>query len=77
MNPDTHKWTLILGVGIPMESRIFKEVFQESKFIGLKKTLYHCKVLEMKISKMGLHDPFEYLIHKLWPKEGSKVKMPL
>jgi hypothetical protein len=27
------------------------------------------------MSKMGLHDPFEYLKHKLWPKEGSKVKL--
>jgi hypothetical protein len=25
--------------------------------------------------KMGLHDPFGYLKHKLWPKEGPKVKM--
>ncbi len=24
--------------------------------------------------KMGLHDLFEYLKHKLWPKEGPKVK---
>jgi hypothetical protein len=27
--------------------------------------------------EMGLHDPFEYLKQKLWPKEGSKVKMPI
>jgi hypothetical protein len=26
---------------------------------------------------MGLHDPFGYLKHKLWPKEGSKVKLPI
>jgi hypothetical protein len=25
------------------------------------------------MSKMGLHDPFGYLKHKLWPKEGSGV----
>jgi hypothetical protein len=25
------------------------------------------------MSKMGLHDPFGHLKHKLWPKEGSKV----
>jgi hypothetical protein len=23
--------------------------------------------------KMGLHDPFEYLKHKLWPKKGQKL----
>jgi hypothetical protein len=27
--------------------------------------------------KMGLHDPFGYLKHKLWPKEGPRVKLPL
>ncbi len=27
--------------------------------------------------KMGSHDPFEYLKHKLWPKERSGVKMPI
>jgi hypothetical protein len=26
------------------------------------------------MSKMGLHDPFGYLKHKLWPKERSGVK---
>ncbi len=25
--------------------------------------------------KMGLHDSFEYLQHKLWPKERSRVKV--
>ncbi len=29
------------------------------------------------MSKMGLHDPFEYFIYKLWPKEGAKVKVPI
>jgi hypothetical protein len=27
--------------------------------------------------KMGLHDPFEYLEHKLWPKEGPIVKVSI
>jgi hypothetical protein len=26
---------------------------------------------------MGLHDPFEHLKHKLWPKEKSGVKLPI
>jgi len=29
------------------------------------------------MSKMGLHDQFEYLKPKLWPKEGSGVKLPI
>jgi len=27
------------------------------------------------MSKMGLHDPFRYLKHKLWSKKGSRVKL--
>jgi hypothetical protein len=27
--------------------------------------------------KMGLHDPFGHLKHKLWPKEGPKVKLAI
>jgi hypothetical protein len=68
MNPHTPKWIPTLGIGNPMESKIFKEVFQASKLIGLKSSLYHGKDLEMYIFKMGLCDPFEYLKHKLWPK---------
>jgi hypothetical protein len=29
------------------------------------------------MSKMGLHDPFEYLTQKLWPKEGPGIKMSI
>jgi len=29
------------------------------------------------MSKMGLHDPFGHLKHKLWPNEGSGVKLPI
>ncbi len=25
--------------------------------------------------KMGFYDPFEYLKHKLWPKEGMGIKV--
>ncbi len=31
----------------------------------------------MYMSKMDLHDPFEYLQHKLWPKEGLGVSVNL
>jgi hypothetical protein len=27
------------------------------------------------MSKMGLHDPFRYLKHKLWSKKGSRVRL--
>jgi hypothetical protein len=29
------------------------------------------------MSKMGLNDPFGHLKHKLWPKEGLGVKLPI
>jgi hypothetical protein len=29
------------------------------------------------MSKMGSHDPFGYLKHKLWPKKGSKIKLQI
>jgi len=29
------------------------------------------------MSKMNFHDPFEYLKHKLWPKEELRVIMPI
>jgi hypothetical protein len=27
--------------------------------------------------KMGLHDPFDYLQHNLWLKEGLEIKMSI
>jgi hypothetical protein len=29
------------------------------------------------MSKMGLHDPFGHLKHKLWPKEGQGIKLAI
>ncbi len=29
------------------------------------------------MSKMGLHDPFEYLKQKLWSKERLGIKLPI
>jgi hypothetical protein len=29
------------------------------------------------MSKMGLYDPFEYLQHKLWPKQGPGIKVSI
>jgi hypothetical protein len=58
-----------------MDSQIFREQLQGSKPIGLKSFLYHWKVIETYIYKMSLHHPFEYLKHKLWPKERPGVKL--
>ncbi len=39
------------------------------------RSLYHWKDIEMSMSKMGSHQPFEHLQHKLWQKEKSGVKL--
>jgi len=77
MNPHTPKWAPTLGVGVPMDSQIFRERFQGSKPIGLKIFLYHWKAIETWMSTMGLHDLFGHLKHKLWPKEKSGVKLAI
>ncbi len=45
MNTHTPKWAPNLGVGVPMDSWIFKERLQRSKPIELKCYLYHWKAL--------------------------------
>jgi len=44
-----------------MDSRIFRERFERSKVIGLRSSLYLWEALKTQMSKMGFHDPFEYL----------------
>jgi hypothetical protein len=47
MNLHIPKWAPILGVGVLMDSQIFREQFQGSKPIGLKSSLYKWKDLGM------------------------------
>jgi hypothetical protein len=75
MNPHTPKGTPTLRVGVSVDSQIFKEKFQGSKIIGLRRSLYHWKALGTYMSEMGSHDPFGHLKHKLWSKEGPRVKL--
>jgi len=77
MNLHIPKWVPTLGVGVLMDSQIFREWLWGSKPIELKSYLYHWKALGTYMSKMSLHDPFGYLKHKLWPKEGLRVKSPI
>jgi hypothetical protein len=77
MNPHTPKAIPTLGDEVPMESRIFKKRLQGSKLNGSRNFLYHWKSLGMKMFKMGSHDPFGHLKHKLLPKEGSGVKLAI
>jgi len=66
-----------LGVGVPVDSWIFRGQFQGSKLNGLRRFLYQWKALRTYISKMGSYCPFEHLKHKLWPKEGPEVKLAI
>jgi len=77
VSPHTPKATPTLGDGVPVDFRNFKERLQGSKFNGSWRSLYHWKALGAKMSKMGFLGSFEYLKHKLWPKEGPGVKLPV
>jgi len=55
-------------------SRNFRVWLQRSKHLALGCSLYHWKIIEVSMSKMGLHGPFGHLQHTLWQKEGPGVK---
>jgi hypothetical protein len=72
---NSHFGSFILGVGIPVDSGNFRKQLKREKPLALKSSLYHWKPMEVKMSKMGSHDPFGHLQHKLWPKKRSGVKL--
>jgi hypothetical protein len=41
MNPHTSKGASTLGIGILMDSQIFRELLKGSKINGLRSSLYH------------------------------------
>jgi hypothetical protein len=59
-----------------VDSQNFREQLQKAKPFTLKSSLYNWKVIETYMSKMGLHDLFGHLQHKLWPKEKPGTKLP-
>jgi hypothetical protein len=46
MDIHTPKWAPMLGVGVLVDSRIFREWLQWSKPIALRNSLYHWKAIE-------------------------------
>jgi hypothetical protein len=40
------KWTPMLGIGVPVDSWIFRERLQGSKALTLRRSLYHWKAME-------------------------------
>jgi hypothetical protein len=73
--PHIPKRTSILGVGVLVDSRMFREWLQRPKPNGSRNSLYHWKAIETWMFKMGSHHPFGHLKHKLWPKKGLGVKL--
>jgi hypothetical protein len=76
MNPHIFKWTPILGVGVPRDSRILRTI-AGVKTHWIKKFFISLKIYWNADVKMGSHHPFEYLKHKLWPKERLGVKLAI
>jgi hypothetical protein len=77
MNPHTPKGASTSGGGVPVESRWNPECLK-SDCKGQKpmaQGVFHTieKLLKHRCLKMGLHDPFGHLKHKLWLKEGSGI----
>jgi hypothetical protein len=76
------EWTFTLPSELPlweldsqMDSQIFKARLEGSKPINSKNCLHHWKFIETYMFKMGSHDPFGHLKHKLWSKERPGVKL--
>jgi len=51
INPHTPRWAPTLGVGVPMDFRIFRKQFQGSKLIELKSSYTIGKILKFKCLK--------------------------
>jgi hypothetical protein len=77
VNTHTPKATPTLGDGVPVDSRNFREQLQGSNLNFLWRSLYNWKALETSMSKMGSHYSTGHLKHKLWPKEGPGVQLPV
>jgi hypothetical protein len=72
MNLHTPKWTPMLGVRIPSKRNCRgQNPFPWGFFYII------WKPIEVKMSKMSSHCPFEHLKHKLWPKERPRVKLTI
>jgi hypothetical protein len=65
------------NLGVYQDSRNFRVQLQGSKNLTLWRFLYHWKAIKMYMSKMGSHEPFGHLQHKLWQKERPVVKLAI
>jgi hypothetical protein len=84
MKKSVKKWTLTLPKELPLWeleswwiSKFSANDYRGQNPFDQRFFLYHWKAIETYMSKMGSHDPFGHLKHKLWPKEGLGVKLPI
>jgi len=66
-----------LDLGALQDSRNFRVRLQGSKYLALECFLYHWKASKVYMSKLASHGPFGHLQHKLWQKEGPKIKLAI
>jgi len=77
MNPHTPKWAPFWELESQWTFEFFGNDYRGQNSLDWK-VLYNIrKLLELRCLKGGSHIPFEYLKHKLWLKEGSRIKLPI
>jgi hypothetical protein len=72
-NSHSQSW----GLGVLRDSQKLRAWLQGSKQLSLECSWYHWKGLEVKMSKMALHESFGHLKPKLWAKERLGVKLAI
>jgi hypothetical protein len=73
MNPHIPKWAPTLGVGVLIDSWILGSDCRGQNPLDGRVIYIIKKLLKLRCLKLGLHDPFGCLKHKLWLKERSGV----
>jgi hypothetical protein len=74
-SPMTLKCTPTLGVAFVWKSWRFKALVEKANKHSIRPPRYHWKGLEVKRPKVSLHCSFRTKMHKLWPRERSRVKL--
>jgi hypothetical protein len=64
-----------LGVWNPNGLQNLQRAIAGVKTQWIEKFFISLKTIEIYMFKMGSHDPFGHLKHKLWPKERPRVKL--
>jgi len=77
MNPHTPKWTPTFGVGILMDSWIFENNFKGLNPLDQIIPYIIRNLLKFRCLKWVHMTHLDPLKHKLWPKEGLRIKLAI